>query len=277
MKPVLIAMSLAVLGVGGQAQAQEPGGHIDLGVVSGSPILRMVTVRVGFAESGRDCPEDQEGLRILNATLFQIATHLPTDPPRTSPWQATWHPSDDETQFYRIWTPTCRTDITVREQARRDGSWTSLLVPKGMRPSTSHEESVEIQRRFMESVRAHMQTPEAREEQERFEAADEAVRSAGSLKPAGGVGIFPFGFDNRPQACFEAVGDYRIEQTGVTFFFMTGLPGDLNRFTIERSDPDPDRGRIFFTRGDCRFELTISQSVLQNDAWLAVPLADAPR
>jgi hypothetical protein len=85
--------------------------------------------------------------------------------------------------------------------------------------------------------------------------------------------ITPFAFEDRPQACFEAIGDFRIERTGVMFSFMTGLPGDLNRFAIERADPDPNRARIFFTRGDCRFELTISQSVLQDSGRLAVPLA----
>jgi hypothetical protein len=104
-------------------------------------------------------------------------------------------------------------------------------------------------------------------------AADKALRSGGSLPFLGGVAIFSLGFDDRPQACFEALGDYRIEQSGVMFSFVAGLPGDLNRFTIERSDPDPNHGRIFFTRGDCRFELTINQSILQDGGWLAVPLA----
>jgi hypothetical protein len=50
----------------------------------------------------------------------------------------------------------------------------------------------------------------------------------------------------------------------------------LRQLLIERGDPDPYRGRIFFARGDCRFELTISQSVLQESGELAVPLAPVP-
>jgi hypothetical protein len=84
-----------------------------------------------------------------------------------------------------------------------------------------------------------------------------------------------FPFDDKPQTCFEAAGDYQIERTGIIFSFLTGLPGDLNRFVIERTDLDANRSRLYFMRGDCRFELTVSQSVLRDGQWLDLPLAPA--
>jgi hypothetical protein len=277
MKSIVIVASLLVLGWSGQARAQEPSGRIELDVVSASPVVRLVTFRVGFVENDRDCPVDlPQKLRIWNATLVRIDAHLPTDPRPASPWHATMLQSGDETQVYRIWTSTCRTEVAVRQQVHDGASWVNLLVPKRMRPSVPSEERQELGHQFLEDLRAQLQTPEARERVDRFGAADKALHLAGSLRLIGGVTVWPFPFDDQPQTCFEAVGDFRIERTGVMFSFMAGLPGDLNRFTIERSDPDANQGRIFFTRGDCRFELTISQSVLQGNEWLAVPLAPVP-
>jgi hypothetical protein len=82
-----------------------------------------------------------------------------------------------------------------------------------------------------------------------------------------------FSFDDRPQTCFEASGNYQIGRTGIIFSFLTGLPGDVNRFVVERTDLDANRSRLSFTRDDCRFELTVSQSVLRHGHWVSLPLA----
>ncbi len=128
-------------------------------------------------------------------------------------------PIDDETQRYRIETPDCQMDIAVREQVRREGAWVSLLVPRQQRPSLPVEERRELQRQFIENLR----TPKEQ--------------------------AFPF--EDRPQTCFDAVGDFQIERSGIRFAFLTPLPGDLNRFVIERTDLDANRGRLYFTRGEC--------------------------
>jgi hypothetical protein len=275
MKSALIVVGLLVLGWSGQAQSQEPSGRIDLDVVSGSPQPKIVVIRVGFVENDRDCPAVlHQQLRIGNATLTRLDVQMPGDR-RPVGWQETGHPGDDETQLYQVATPTCRTEIAVRQQVRRDGSWVSLLVPKSMRPGVSFEERQALVRQFLEGMHALAQTPEGVELAHRSIAADKALRSGGSLTFVP-FGSFAFPFEDKPEACFEAIGHYRIERTGVTFSFVTGLPGDLNRFTIERADPDPNHGRLFFTRGDCRFELTISQSILQNSGRLAVPLVSVP-
>jgi hypothetical protein len=60
------------------------------------------------------------------------------------------------------------------------------------------------------------------------------------------------------------------------FSFLTPLPGELNRFVVERADPDANRSRLYFTRGDCRFELAITQSILRDSEWISLPLAPMP-
>jgi hypothetical protein len=66
------------------SSAQEPMGHIDLDVVSNSPLPAFVVARVSFAVGGSLCPEDRETLRISGAELTLIRSS-PTDrqPTRT--------------------------------------------------------------------------------------------------------------------------------------------------------------------------------------------------
>jgi hypothetical protein len=275
MTRLTLAIAL-VLGWSGLAQAQEPSGRIDLDVVS-SGFPRDVVIRVGFVESDRDCPEERAMLRIWKATLMQLQARLSSDARPASHWQATMQPSDDETQLYRIATPSCRTEIAFRQQVRRDGSWISLLVPRDQRPGVPLEERRELQRQFRENLHSEARTPQARDLLDRQAAADQALRAAGSLGFSYGMILrWPVAFDDRPQTCFEAVGDYAIERTGLRLSFATSLPGDVNRFVIERTEPDSDHGQLSFTRGDCRFELTIGQSVLHDGEWQAVPLAAIP-
>jgi hypothetical protein len=257
--------------------AQEPSGRIDLDVLSASPAPGVFVARIAFVESDSPCPEDRGNLRISRGTLAQIRMTLPADPRFNSNQRATIQAIDDETQQYRIELPNCRMNIAVRQQVRRDGSWTSLLVPRGQRPSLPLEERGEIQRLFNESwLKPRELTPAVKESVERMRAALDAWRTAGSLNQSVGTVSKNFPFDDAPQTCFEAVGDYEIGRTGIIFSFLTGFPGYLNRFVIERADLDANRSRLYFIRGDCRFELTVSQSVLRDGQWVSLPLAPSP-
>jgi hypothetical protein len=80
-------------------------------------------------------------------------------------------------------------------------------------------------------------------------------------------------FEDAPKECFEALGDYLIDQQGVTFMFLTDLPGEMNRFLLERVDIDDRHSQLRLTRGDCRFELTVGASVLRSDQWRARTVA----
>jgi hypothetical protein len=257
--------------------AQEPSGRIDLDVVSASPFPTFVVGRVAFGESDSACPEDRGTLRISGGTLALMRLTISADRRPESSWQATMLPIDDETQHYRIGTSTCRMDIAVRQQLRRDGPWTSLLVPRQQRPSVPPEERRELLRRYQETLGTPKEpTPALSEMVERLRAADNARRTGGSLGVGGGTFRWPFAFEDKPQTCFEAFGDYRIERAGLLLSFLTGLPGDLNKFVIERTDLDASSSRLHLTRDDCRFELTVGMSILRDGQWVALPLAPVP-
>jgi hypothetical protein len=270
------------------SEAQEPDGRINLDVVSNSPMSTIVVAAVSFGEASSQCPEDRGTLRISRGTLAWIRSSarprfkfisVPISSTIEEGSRATMRPTDDETLRYRIETSGCQIDIAVREQVHRDGSWVSLLVPKQERPSLPPEERRELQRQFIENLRTPKEsTPSSRDWLDRWNALTEEMRawSSPSLPNPTGTAYWPFSFEDKPQTCFEAVGDFHIERSGIRFAFLTPLPGDLNRFVIERTDLDANRRRLYFTRGDCRFELTLSQSVLRSGEWISVPLAPIP-
>jgi hypothetical protein len=256
--------------------AQEPSSRIDLAVVSDAPFRRFV-VDVPFAQDDSQCPEDRGTLLISRGTLALMRS-IPPAPRRTLGWSATIQPTDDETQQYWIRTSACNMYISVRQLIRHEGSWEPLLVPRQQRPSLSPDERRELQRQFRENLRTPKEpTTSSREMVDRATAASKEIlawRNAGGGFVASMTS--PFAFDDRPQTCFEALGDYQIGSSGIRLSFVAPLPGDLNRFVIERTDPDAIRRRLYFTRGDCRFELTISRSISRDGQWLSVPLAPIP-
>jgi hypothetical protein len=83
----------------------------------------------------------------------------------------------------------------------------------------------------------------------------------------------PVQFEGAPAACVEALGDYLVDPDGITFLFVTRLPGGINRFQMERVDSSDDQTRLYLTRGDCRYEITIAASVLHDGQWIARAIA----
>jgi hypothetical protein len=160
-------------------------------------------------------------------------------------------------------------DIDIRQQVRRENGWVSLRLPL--------EESEILLRELEQRAREPLRelTPREKEAADRMRRRLNALRTTGGLL-GGTTGVRGVGFRDRPQTCFEALGDYQIGQKGVVFSFFTPLPGDLNRFVMERVDPDSSHGRLYFTRGDCRWELTVSKSILRDDEWVAIPLRTCP-
>ena len=72
--------------------------------------------------------------------------------------------------------------------------------------------------------------------------------------------------------CFQAVGSYEIGQDGVFFTFLRALPGNLNRFAIERNDINSYQGRLYFVQGGCRVQITTSGSWKYNSEWAPLKL-----
>jgi hypothetical protein len=243
--------------------AHEPSNRIDLDVVSNSPASTIVIARVSFAEGDGECAEDHHVLRISGGRLAWIRSSAEFTP-STRHGIITMGPIDDDTETYRIEGQDCRMNLAVREQVHRDGSWVSLLVPKPDRPSLplSLEERMELRRQFVENA-----SKMPRDRIDRWRAAMKEMQEWSGFV---GTAHWSFAFEDRPQTCFEAVGDLYFERSAIRFQFVTGLPGDLNRFTIDR---DANDGRLYFLRGECRFEFTATKSVSRNGEWISVPLA----
>jgi hypothetical protein len=267
------------------------GARIDLDAVSGSGSQKVVFARVSFVENvGSRCPEDTGALHIHGGWLGQSRMALLWDPEgqgSSNGWRSTLKPSDDETYQYRVALPGCRTDIAIRQQVLREGAWTTLLVRRELRPSVPEEE-----RRELERQRLALAQPRSGKNQlldamvgilTDREAARQAAVAASGRKSLHEVPTFrqAFFFDEIPPTCFDASGYYRVEQTGVVLSFPAPPdnritpppPGGQNLFLIERVNLDENRSRLYFTRGDCRWEITIGQSVLRGDAWVPVPVA----
>ena len=245
--------------------AQQMSGRADLEQMVVLP-PELVAARVAFTRSSAVCPDDHEVWQISSRWLRQHRVDVMR---RTSLPIQSFKAIDDTTYLYRVATLECRFDLAIRQQIRQpDGLWQSLSVSRVRRPNLSPEERQEAIRQLQRD--RPLKSPE---ETARWNQAFMARRSFGSLRQglagmsAGAV------FEGAPAACTEAVGNLATDQDGVMFTFLTGLPGDLNRFVIERTDIDDDHGRLHFTRGDCRYEITIGASDFTNGAWVARPVA----
>jgi hypothetical protein len=253
------------------AVAQQPRGQIDLDRFA-EELLGLVSVRATFEESTAACPEHNTLLTISNGSLAQ---HRPSPQQGPTGWRIEHTAIDDETYRNQYGTKECRFDLFVRMQALRDGSWASLLVPRASRPSLSLAERKNALDESMAGARQGSESLSPEESRERLKRLRERQTTGWSM---GRIGTFRmgFGFEGAPSNCFQAIGQIDLSSTGLTLSFPTNLPGDLNRFVIERADVDPYHARFYLMRDDCRFELSISKSVLHGSLWAAVPLAAIP-
>jgi len=253
------------------ASAQQPSGRVDLDLMAAIPGSQLVAGRVAFTATEASCPHEFGTLRfrsdggIAHLKAFGL---LSTAEGR---WGTTL--LDDKTYRHRVATDTCRVDVDFGEEVRRDNVWMPVLLPRMLRPSLSAEGRGEAERQYRDSFR-YRQYPVPPAQFGRYKDALSARAAMGSLRQ-GVNGTMSEGlvFDG-DQPCFDAVGDYLIDSRGVAPQFVTNLPGELNRFVMERVDIDDDHSRLYLTHGDCRFEITIRASVLARDQW--VPRSIAP-
>jgi len=247
--------------------AQESSGRIDLDLLSGGPRSQLVVVRIEFAGTGNSCPQQFGALRAYrDGSMAELQALFSGSPNRYS--EARTAALDDETYRHHVGAEACRVDMDIREQVRHDGIWTSLLLPRTLRPSLSPEERSEALRELYD--RPSRIPPE---QFGRYVDARDARRSMGSLLQ-GGVITLSGGLDfEGVRSCFDVVGDYLIDQRGVAFQFVTNLSTDMNRFVMERIDVDDDHSRLYLTRGDCRIELTVGASILLQGQWVTRSIA----
>jgi hypothetical protein len=250
------------------AVAQEPSGRIDLGLLAGDPAAHLAVGSIAFMATAATCPQDLGTLRFhSDGTIEQLTASGFSPSLQTGRSSTTVR--DDETHRYRVETDTCRVALDIGEQVHRDGAWTSVLLPRALRPSLSAGERSEAERQARNSYR----DPVPLAQYGRYVDARNEGGNDGSLRQEVFATIRGgFGFDGA-QACFDAIGNYVIDQRRVMFQFVTNLPGELNRFVLERVDIDDDHSRLYLTQGDCRFALTVSASVLAGDQWISRSIA----
>jgi hypothetical protein len=241
--------------------AEQASGRIDLNRFAEEP-TGLVSIGAAFLEEGPTvCPEDQVLLRISRGVLMQL--RAATQPTRPHLQVAEYKTIDDETSLHRYQTFGCRIDLSVRTQVLTDGSWRPVLVPR-----KSADQLLAEARERVEQL-----SPEER--RKRLDSFRERQATGWSF---GRIGTSRAHLSSNQGSadCFQAIGEYVVHRKGITFSFPTDLPGDVNRFVIERSDVDDDHARFYFVRDACRFELTIGKSVLRGGEWFAVPLAPTP-
>jgi hypothetical protein len=113
--------------------AQEPSGRIDLDLMAANPAPQLVAGRVEFTTSEAVCPREFGTLLFrANGTIVILrALGTAADPFGGIERNAAL---DDQTYRHQNAMDTCRVDIDIAEQVRRNEVWTSVLLPRTRRP-----------------------------------------------------------------------------------------------------------------------------------------------
>jgi hypothetical protein len=266
-----------LLALSGATAAQKASDRVDLDTIAkeprfaGLPSVRPAAVQIAFAETEAACPERHGNLQMSGGELRLHQLFTRSYRPESSFPPRNIKPIDDEGYQYEIATKDCRIQLDVRLQIRRDGAWTSLSLPWTTLPSIPPAEKSTALNRLREQAREKAKSgPPA---SNRVIGSPPVKTMLGEEMGAQSEGFF---FENAPKPCVEAVGTYALDRDGAIFSFMAGLPGDINRFVIERADADAYRGRLYFVQGDCRYEITVGMSVWYHYDWAPVRLVSIP-
>jgi len=266
-----IVLALTAMMLAPVALAQKSSGYMDLDDLSSDYGAQLAVFRIVISKTDAICPQQTGLFRIApNGRVADIEAILWRPPESSSSDGKEMDLSpvpapDDFTYRRRLAMESCRIDLDITEQQKRDGEWVPLLslvrpnAPE--RPSTPPSDAID----------GLPATSSAR-----IEAFDRHMRArahAGNLLQGWiATSKGTVGFEGAKD-CFDAVATYRIDQLGLTLLFPAGLEGELNRFFIERIDADADHGTLFLSRGSCRVGLTISASILRDGVWIPLPIA----
>jgi hypothetical protein len=246
------------------AGAQQPDVTIDLDALARRPALKIFVAGATFAASQTECPHAQAILQFSAGSLIQ---HRLVSPREGSDWRVIVRPLDDETYLLGLAIRDCAFGITVRQQVRRSGVWTSLPIPRDVRQRPSAGFGGESR----ESKDSGPRTP-----------SPPLVDPLGTLLTFGNGQIARgarseqtrFEFEGSPRSCVSLVASYAVTRNAVAFELIS-LPDAANNFSVNSQGIDDYRGRVFFIRDDCRFEFVVAKSLRYADQWLAVPLVRA--
>jgi beta-lactamase regulating signal transducer with metallopeptidase domain len=229
---------------------------------------------VAFITAPPVCPEDHGVLQISRGVVWFITSSGSKE--RPTPLRISRLIADDAWE-QAVSTGKCRIDLAVRAQAIRDGRWTPLLVPKSMRPILSAEERRQLTRPPTElqqkklSDRKNWVKPSAEELAQWINGPGNLSRAIRIQQQTGAVGTY-LTFEEAPETCVEAVGEFWLDQAGMAFSFPTEFLDDANRFSIEHRRLDDFRAELVLGGRGCRVEITIGKAIRARDGWLSIQL-----
>lgn len=263
-----------IAGCAGAAVAQSSDNRLS----AGQPA--PITFTVAFIDSPPICPERHGALQISGHTFWLVRS------PAGDDGGGVGRTVDDQTYRYRMISRTydCVVDVTLRAQVYRNGAWTPLLVTRGVRPSLQQSRSTdEYRKKLEEAIAAAARRREAMTPKEQDEARQAWLNGPGPIarmtrinqQTKGTAGYIQF--EGMPEHCVNAVGEYRLDQTRITFRFPTNFSDDYNRLAAELARIDGYRGQFALVRGDCRVEITIGKAIRDRDRWLPIPIASIGR
>jgi hypothetical protein len=264
------------------ASAQQPQNRIDLGVgeaaalPAGSASPPAIS-GIAFRPADVACPEEHGTIEIRSGQMFLVRVNTNnrfrsgTLPENGAARVVHSKPLDDETYQYEIGNEECRLMLQVRLQMQREGRWQAVLVPYLSRSSVTKEERSAFMRKMLDAVKARRESRKSEPPQPR-PPQPPRIQLLGDANAVGEAFLFQDTPETRLADCFQAVGAYELSQQGVFVTFLRALPGDLNRFTIERNDVNSYQGRLYFAYGGCRFQVTVSGSRKYNSEWVPLTL-----
>jgi hypothetical protein len=267
----VVAFVLMIVSVG-HGRAEQPSTRIDLSLPRRPQSLYGIVF--GFAGRNPKCPEDRSAIAVSKGVLRIFSLRFPRSDQPVFRSSIKVDPIDDITYRYQFAKAACRTDIDIRDQVRVGEQWQSLLVREDRRPSLPPHTRQEAAEKRMADLLRRAET-EARENPMSDLDIVGTIGGTGPRRWTGTMTGLVFPFDEAPQPCMDVLGEYRIASNGFAMSFFAPLPGELNKFVLEGLDLDQSHARIYLTKDDCRFEFTISQSVMHDGQWTALPLRPA--
>jgi hypothetical protein len=243
------------------AAAQDITGKIDL-ESNPSPVPSAAGGGIVYKSSLADCPSLNWQFVTSEGSLYFIGKHSfllkkKGTENRTGHIFKSPRPLDDETYEFIVEGRDCRFVADIRQQVRNGEKWNYLTVER----VAQHPNLSKYEKKLNGTKTLH------------FSPYD----NFGNLFVGDGYMTPGFRFENAPPICLDMIGTFELDQDYLTFYFPVGLRPELNRFTILRSDIDNTQGRVYFSKGDCRYELTIHYAFLANGVWINRAVETKPR
>lgn len=250
------------------AAAQDIVGKIDLESKMKSPPT-VAGGGIAYKSSLANCPVFDWQFAASNGELYFI-TEIPIAFKRKRAENRkddkfkTPYPLDHQTYQFTVESKNCRFVADARQQVYNDGKWNYVPIAKYPHPSLSNEGRHEDMFGY-EHDNNELSYPKSKHQ------------GAGSLDIGDGYISSGLRFERVSTVCLDIFGNFELDQDYLRFYFPTGLQPELNRFAIELLDTDNSQSRLYFSKGNCRYELTFKYFFLDSGVWNSRLIENKPR